>query len=197
MRLEDVVSIRTGAVSVRKKPKEGTIPSHYYKALNLKCLTEEGNIDINHADEYPTKEKLKPELLTQKGDVLIRLSFPYTSVLIDEKTCGLFVPSHFAILRANYQTVLPEYILWFLRRESTYQQILQNSSGSTAFGTISSGFIGSLNIRVLPIKKQKALGQLLLLSNREQELFNLLAKEKAILHRETLNRIYDKFKGEN
>ncbi|MBR6051052.1 MAG: hypothetical protein IKP68_07600 [Clostridia bacterium] len=197
MRLEKVATIRIGAVSVRKKSKEGTIPSHYYKALNLKCLTEEGNIDINFADEYPTEKELKPELLTQKGDVLIRLSFPYTSVLIDEKACGLFVPSHFAILRANPKMILPEYILWFLRRECIYQQILQNSSGSTAFGTISSGFIGSLNIRILPIKKQKALGQLLLLSSREQELLNLLAKEKAILHKETLNIIYDKFKGEN
>ena len=85
----------------------------------------------------------------------------------------------------------------FLRRESTYQQILQNSSGSTAFGTISSGFIGSLNIRIFSKEKQKALGQLLLLSNKEQELLYRLAKEKAVFNKETLNIIYDKFKGEN
>lgn len=197
MRLDEVATVRTGAVTGRKKAEEGMRSSFRYKMLNLKCIAAEGYIDLAFAEEYQAKEKLKPELFTQEGDVLIRLSFPYTSVLIDDNSCGLVVPSHFAIIRANRKEVLPEYILWFLRRESTYQQILQNSSGSTAFGTISSGFIGSLNIRIFPKEKQKALGQLLLLSNKEQELLYRLAKEKAVFNKETLSIIYDKFKGEN
>ena len=184
MRLDEVATVRTGAVIGRKKAEEGVQSSVCYKMLNLKCIAVEGYVDLGVAEEY-------------QGDVLIRLSFPYTSVLIDDNSCGLVVPSHFAIIRANRKKVLPEYILWFLRRESTYQQILQNSSGSTAFGTISSGFIGSLNIRILPMEKQKVLGQLLLLSNKEQELLYHLAKEKATFNKETLNIIYDKFKGEN
>ena len=198
MRLNEIVSVRTGAVTGRKKVEEGQAPSFCYKMLNLKCITSEGHIDLSCLEEYPAKEKLKPEFLTHQGDVLIRLSFPYTSVLIDDKKlCGLLVPSHFAILRADKRKVIPEYILWFLRRESTRQKILQNSSGSTAFGTISSGFIGSLNIRVLSIEKQQALGQLLLLSSKEQELLLRLAKEKATFHKEALNTIYNRFKGEN
>lgn len=197
MRLDEVATVRTGAVTGRKKAEEGTRSSFRYKMLNLKCIAAEGYIDLAFAEEYQAKEKLKPELFAQEGDVLIRLSFPYTSVLIDDNSCGLVVPSHFAIIRANRKEVLPEYILWSLRRESTYQQILQNSSGSTAFGTISSGFIGSLNIRIFSKEKQKALGQLLLLSNKEQELLYRLAKEKAVFNKETLNIIYDKFKGEN
>lgn len=197
MRLDEVATVRTGAVTGRKKAEEGMQSSIRYKMLNLKCIAAEGYIDLGYAEEFRAKEKLKTEFFTQEGDVLIRLSFPYTSVLIDDKYCGLLVPSHFAIVRANRNKALPEYILWFLRRESTYQQILQNSSGSTAFGTISSGFIGSLDIRVLPMKKQQALGQLLLLSNKEQELLYRLAKEKAVFNNEALNNIYDKFKGEN
>lgn len=198
MRLDEAATVRTGAVTGRKKVTDGTVPSVCYKMLNLKCLSPEGYLNLDCADDYPAKEILKKEFFTQKGDVLIRLSFPYAAVLIDDKiACGFLVPSHFAIIRADSKKILPEYILWFLRRESTYQQILQNSSGSTAFGTISSGFIGSLNIRVLPPKKQQALGQLLLLSDKEQELLYRLAKEKAIFNQEALNIIYDKFKGEN
>lgn len=197
MRLDEVATVRTGAVTGRKKAEDGIQSSFRYKMLNLKCIAADGYIDLAFAEKYQAKEKLKLELFTQEGDVLIRLSFPYTSVLIDDNSCGFVVPSHFAIIRANRKKVLPEYILWFLRRESTYQQILQNSSGSTAFGTISSGFFGSLNIRVLSIEKQKALGQLLLLSNKEQELLHRLAKEKAIFNKEALNIIYDKFKGED
>ena len=197
MRLDEVATVRTGAVIGRKKAEEGAPSSFCYKMLNLKCIAAEGYIDLDFAEEYRAKEELKAELFTQKGDVLIRLSFPYTSVLIDDNSYGLVVPSHFAIVRANCKKALPEYILWFLRRESTYQQILQNSSGSTTFGTISSGFIASLNIRNLPMQKQQALGQLLLLSNKEQELLYRLAKEKAVFSKEELNIIYDKFKGEN
>ena len=197
MRLDEVATVRTGAVIGRKKAVEGALSSFCYKMLNLKCIAAEGYIDLDFAEEYRAKEELKAELFTQKGDVLIRLSFPYTSVLIDDNSYGLVVPSHFAIVRANCKKALPEYILWFLRRESTYQQILQNSSGSTTFGTISSGFIASLNIRNLPMQKQQALGQLLLLSNKEQELLYRLAKEKAVFSKEELNIIYDKFKGEN
>ena len=198
MKLDEVAIVRTGAVTGRKKVEEGMQPSFCYKMLNLKCIATEGYLNLDFVEKYPAKEKIKSELFTQKGDVLIRLSSPYTSVLIDdEKFCNLLVPSHFAILRADNKKILPEYILWFLHRESTYQQILQNSSGSTAFGTISSGFIGSLKIRVLPIEKQKALGQLLILSNKEQELLYRLAKAKEAFNKEALNIIYDKFKGEN
>ena len=197
MRLDEVATVRTGAVTGRKKAGDGIQSTFRYKMLNLKCIAADGYIDLAFAEEYQAKEKLKNELFTKEGDVLIRLSFPYTSVLINDNSCGLVVPSHFAIIRANRKKVLPEYILWFLRRESTYQQILQNSSGSTAFGTISSGFVGSLNIRALSIEKQKALGQLLLLLNKEQELLYRLAKEKAIFNKEALNILYDKFKGED
>lgn len=197
VRLDEVATVRTGAVTGRKKAEEGERASFCYKMLNLKCIAAEGYIDFDFAGEYRAKEELNPDFFAQKGDVLIRLSFPYTSVLIDDKSCGLVVPSHFAIIRANRKKVLPEYILWFLRRENTCQQILQNSSGSTAFGTISSGFIGSLNIRIIPKEKQKTLGQLLLLSNKEQELLHRLAKEKAAFNKEALKIIYDKFKGEN
>lgn len=197
MRLDEVSVVRTGAVTGRKKVEDGAQVYFRYKMLNLKCIATEGYLNLDFAEEYSAKEKLKSELFTQNGDVLIRLSFPYSSVLIDdENAVGILVPSHFAIIRADRKKVLPEYILWFLRRESIYQQILQNSSGSTAFGTISSGFIGSMDIRVIPMEKQQALGQLLLLSNKEQKLLHRLAKEKATFNKEALNLMYKKIKGE-
>ena len=97
MRLDEVATVRTGAVTGRKKAEEGMRSSFRYKMLNLKCIAAEGYIDLAFAEEYQAKEKLKPELFTQEGDVLIRLSFPYTSVLIDDNSCGLVVPSHFAV----------------------------------------------------------------------------------------------------
>lgn len=197
MTLDNIACIRTGMVSGRKKAQGNMVDCVQYRLLNLKCIETTGSLNLDYIEDYFAREQLNPDFLTRRGDVLIRLSFPYTTVLIDDdKTVGLLVPSHFAIIRANNAEVLPEYLLWFLRQESTYQQILQNSSGSTAFGTISSGFIGSLNIRVLPLEKQQLIGQLMLLSKKEQDLLSRLAKEKAAFNKEVLNNLFNRFKGE-
>ena len=89
---------------------------------------------------------------------------------------------------------VPEYLYWVLQRDKNRMKILQNSSGSTAFGTISSGLIGSLSVTMLPIQQQKTIGDLLLLSEREQELLRRLAEEKKKYSTYRLNDIYTKMK---
>jgi restriction endonuclease S subunit len=75
--------------------------------------------------------------------------------------------------------------------------MMQNSSGSTAFGTISSGLIASLPITLLPLHEQRIIGDLLRLSEREQELLNKLAEEKKTYNTLLLNQIYDNMKRGN
>lgn len=198
MQLEELASVRTGLVTARKKPKENQRAVKKYKLLNLKCINTTGYLDTRYIEEYSSAEILKSDFLTQKGDILVRLSTPYTAVMIKEKSeCGYLVPSHFAIIRVDKTKALPEYVLWFLKRESTLQKILQNSSGSSAFGTISSGFLASLKIREIPIEKQAVVGKLLLLSEKEQKLLHDLVKQKEIFNRELVNKIYDSFKRGN
>ena len=191
----DVATIRTGVVTARKKRNESSISSYQYQMLNLKCITTEGYINKEYVENYESALPLKLEYLTQMGDILVRLSAPYTAVLIqDQSVCGLVIPSHFAIIRANSRIVLPEYVYWTLGREKINTQIRQNSSGSTAFGTISSGLIANLPIRLLPIEKQRVLGELLKLSEREQELLYRLAEQKEKYNKELINRIYNMIK---
>lgn len=198
MQIQEIASVRTGLVTARKKSKENQQTIKKYSLLNLKCIHPAGYLNTDYTDEYSSTEILKSTFFTQKGDILVRLSAPYTAIMIKEDgECGYLVPSHFAIIRVDKRKALPEYILWFLKRESTHQQILLNSSGSSAFGTISSGFIASLNINKLPIDKQKVIGELLILSENEQELIHNLAKQKEIYNRQLLNKIYDNFKRGN
>lgn len=196
MKLNEITSVRTGAVIGRIRVEPKLKPKFCYKMLNLKCVSQGDYIDTAYIENCFTKEELKNVFFTKMGDVLIRLSSPYTSVIIDdEKNCGLLVPSHYAIIRSDESKVIPEYVLWFLNRENTFQAIIQNSSGSSAFGTISSGFIGDLKINVIPLEKQKIIGQLFTLSNKEQRLLNQLSKEKAKYNKERINEIYKKIKG--
>lgn len=194
-KIGEVATIRTGVVTARKKRDEKSISGYQYQMLNLKCITEEGYINKEYVEIYESALPLKLEYLTQMGDILVRLSAPYTAVLIQEQAlCGLVIPSHFAIIRANTRVVLPEYIYWTLGREKINTLIKQNSSGSTAFGTISSGAIAGLPIRILPIEKQRILGELLKLSEREQELLHRLAEQKGKYNKELIYKIYNTVK---
>ena len=198
MIISDVAVVRTGLVTARKKKTADGSKSFEYALLNLKCISPDGYIDSTQLESYEISEELKDEYLTQHGDILVRLSTPYTAVLIDRsELCGLVVPSHFAIIRVERRYALPEYIFWTLRRDKNRIAMMQNSSGSAAFGTISSGLIASLPITLLPLSEQQILGALMCLFDREQELLDRLSAEKKKYNTLLLNKIYDNMKRGN
>lgn len=198
MTIGEIAVVRTGLVTAREKKKISSSQTCEYRVLNLKCISDEGYIIKAYIEpeEYPIG--LKDDCITQTGDILIRLSAPYTAVLIDQTDlCGIVVPSHFAIIRVDKHYAVPEYIFWSLRRDKNRITMMQNSSGSTAFGTISSGLIASLPITLLPLHEQQIIGDILQLSKREQELLTALAEEKKMYNTLLLNQIYDNMKRGN
>ena len=198
MTINDIAVVRTGLVTARKKKDAASLGTYKYQLLNLKCIANEGYIDKDYIEPYELSEELKDDYLTRMGDILIRLSAPYTAVLINKpELCGIVVPSHFAIIRVDERYALPGYVFWVLRREKNKITMMQNSSGSTAFGTISSGLISSLPITLLPLHEQQIIGELLCLSEREQELLQKLSEEKKTYNTLLLNQIYDNMKRGN
>ena len=191
MTLNDVANIRTGLVAVRKKARIGKKSNCSYKMINLKCISSFGCLDLDNAEDFISVEKLKSEYFTQKNDILVRLSSPYTAVQITkDEECGYIIPSHFAIIRVDERKASSQYILWILQRESTFKKILKNNSGSTAFGTISASFFSELRLKKLPLEKQRAIGMLFTLSNQEQQLIQQLAEEKQKLCKASMQKIY-------
>ena len=198
MTINDIAVVRTGLVTARKKKDATSLGTYKYQLLNLRCIANEGYIDKDYIEPYELSEELKDDYLTRMGDILIRLSAPYTAVLINKpELCGIVVPSHFAIIRVDERCALPGYVFWVLRREKNKITMMQNSSGSTAFGTISSGLISSLPITLLPLHEQQIIGELLCLSEREQELLQKLSEEKKTYNTLLLNQIYDNMKRGN
>ncbi len=198
MLLENIATIRTGVVTTRKKAGEKDPVKYEYKLLNLKCAVPAGYLDLQFTETLPTFEELKTEYFTQMDDILVRLSAPYTVIMITKKEwCGYLVPSHFAIIRVDKTVALPEYILWLLKRDSTRQKILQNISGSGAFGTINSKFFNTLPVRNLTLNKQYVIGQMQILSEKEQELLHELTVQKEIYNKLLVDKIYDSVKRGN
>lgn len=197
MQISDVAEIRTGCVLARKEANVGCA-SREYRALNLKCIDPSGYIRREAIEPFHAQEKLESDVLTHIGDILVRLSYPYTAVLIAEQDLvGLLIPSHFAVVRARQGEAVPEYLYWAIKRQKSLITITQNSSGSTALGTISSGLIGSLTVARLPMEQQRCVGGLARLMDREQELLAKLAALKKIYHACLITETYNRLKRGN
>jgi restriction endonuclease S subunit len=205
MYLGKYTTIRTGLVFSRleQEPaleaiaggsgtREKALPdrsSYKYRALNLKTITEHGQILLTEVIDYFSKKPLKGEYFTHTGDLLLRLSAPYTSVVIKENETDLLVPSHFAIIRANTE-IDPYYLNWWL--ESNRKLFYKFASGGTMMGTLSSGYVAEMQFDPPPLEKQQKIGEMLKLANREQQLLSSLKTKKKLLINTTLNTVINK-----
>lgn len=175
MRLGDVAAVRSGLVLARKQARGQA--EHRYPLLNLRAIKADGIIGMGELEVFDAVESLKPEYLTHAGDIIIRLSTPYTAVLIDEETENMVISSSFAIVRANQQYVLPEYLLWLLNTAKVRQQIYENTTGNM-LGGIKPSFFNDFRLDLLPLGQQQKIASLNELARREVRLMEALASEK-------------------
>ena len=108
MKLGNSATVRSGLVLSRKQARE---PSDIrYPLLNLRSIHPGGYIEADQLDVFDAAEYLSPEYLSQVGDIIVRLTTPYTAILIDEATAGIVISSNFVIIRADRRALLPEYL---------------------------------------------------------------------------------------
>jgi restriction endonuclease S subunit len=149
---------------------------HVCSALSLKALSVDNDINRNLLEPYNAFEPLREEYFTHDNDILMRLSAPYTAVLITECFTGLLVSSHFAIIRAESKHVDSRFLYWWLLQNR--QKFYKMASGGTMMGTISSGYIRKMVFTPPPIELQEKIGTLFQLANREQRLLLRFAEVK-------------------
>ncbi len=191
--LKDIASIRTGVVTSRKRATFDSQNIYEYKLLNLHCIRNDGKLDISSAEPFYANEKLNEDFITKQNDILIRLSAPYSSAIIEQESTNLLVPSHFAIIRLTKSSINPYFVLWQLKQKNVMQLIYRNISGTTQFGTINSGLFADLPIKCISEERQNSFGKLFKLTEKEQELLTRLASEKAKLNRVLMARVFMNF----
>ena len=171
MKLQDLASVRSGLVLSRKQAKE---PVGYpYRSINLRAM--------------------KPEYLSQIGDIIVRLTAPYTAVLVDETTEGMVISSNFVVIRIESEKLLPEYLFWLLNTQSVKRDIYENAT-SNMLGAVNAKFLAEIEMALLPIEEQHKLAQLYLTSRREIRLLRELAEEKERYYAKFLDQTYKKVK---
>jgi restriction endonuclease S subunit len=189
VKLGDIATVRSGLVLSRKLSR---VPTKYrYPLLNLRSIATEGYIDNTFLDVYDAIERLAVDYLTQKNDVVIRLSAPYTSVLIDDETNGMLISSNFAVIRTDNKSISAEYLFWLLNTSKVKRQIFENTS-SNMLGAIKPKFFADFEIDLMPMEDQKKIAALNKLARRERFLLTALAREKEKYYANVIDGLQDK-----
>ncbi len=194
MKLGEIASVRSGLVLSRKLAREN--PAQRYRLLNLRSITPEGYIDMNETDVFDAKETLPGEYLSQVGDIVIRLSAPYTAVLIDEKSEGMVVSSNFVIVRTDPQELLPEFLYWLLNTSEVKHRMFENSS-SNMLGAVKPKFFADYEITPLPIPEQQKIAAINALAKAESKLLRQLANAKEQYYEAILRNTFNEIKRSN
>lgn len=186
MNLGNVAIIRSGLVLSRKETQDSNCVR--YQALNLRSINADGYIEFEKLDQYNAIEKLNPEYLSQIGDVIVRLTSPYTAVLIDEQTAGMVISSNFVIIRTDKQKVLPEYLYWLLNTSPVKRKIFANTS-SNMLGAIHAKYFVDMPIPTTSIQDQRKIAEINSLAKRERQLLLKLVEEKEALYSRLIDQV--------
>lgn len=191
MKLQDLASVRSGLVLSRKQSREPT--PYRYPLINLRCVRPEGSIDLKESDIYEAKEPLKAEYLSQIGDLVVRLTAPYTSVLIDEKTAGMVISSNFVVIRIESNLLLPEYLVWLLNTQKVKRAIYESST-SNVLSAVKAKYFAEFELPLIPLEQQQRIAQINQLARQECRLLKNLAEEKERYYAYIMNQTYKKTK---
>lgn len=194
MKLRNVAQVRSGLVLARKQARSRT--EYRYPLLNLKCIHPNGYIDTSLCELFDSVEYLNPEYLTHKGDIVIRLTIPYTAVLITEDLEGYVIPSSFVVVRTDRSVLLPEYLIWLLNSQKVKKGIYE-STVSNMLGAVKPRYFAEFELDELPFAQQQMMAELNRLAHRESQLLAQLATEKERYYDYVLNQVFSDMKRGN
>ena len=194
MMLGNVAQVRSGLVLARKQARERT--AYRYPLLNLKCIHPSGYIDTDLCEMFDSVECLNPEYLTHKGDVVVRLTIPYTAVLITDELEGYVIPSSFVVIRSDRSVMLPEYLIWLLNSQKVKKQMYEGAV-SNMLGAVKPRYFAEYEIDEIPIPRQRILADLNQLAKREVQLLEKLAAEKGKYYDHVIAHVHNELKRGN
>ena len=139
---------------------------------------DKGKVDSKKLISIDCKKEPKKERLTQECDIVMKLSAPYDSVFITGEEEGLLVSSFCIIIRNDWSTILPNYLLAFCNSDYFMNQIKAKFTGAaTPMATIS--MIQDTKINIYPKKQQKMIGDYYInMCKKEEIMRNIISLEK-------------------
>lgn len=157
--IREVAEINSGLVVSRKKSILEKETKKIYKQLNLRSINKNGYIDINELENLPAKELIDDNYLTHKGDIIVRLTDPFTAVYVTENFENIVVSSNFCIIRCgNRYSGL--FLAYYINSDNAKKILCSNLQGSV-MKNINMSALANLEIPNTPLNKQVMMGKLI------------------------------------
>lgn len=191
VKLEELCSIKTGSPVSRAKAIPEGGEGREVRVLLPKAMQNGLITDDDLAIEIVGD--VKEEHFTHEGDVVIKLSTPFDSVYIDKDHEGIMVTSFGMILRKLSGVELDmQYLSMFLNSPQTNAILAAVSMGQTStMATLKRKTIAVIDIPILPLKRQKLLGDLFReVRGRQAQFRRLIELDDELLNNQLVKAIW-------
>lgn len=185
-RLSDCAEVRSGLVLSRKIAHKKS--ANRYPLLNLKSVNDNATVNLRTLDVFDAAEPLSAEYVTQEDDIIVRMSSPYTAVLIDAVTAGMVVSSNFVIIRCDGWQLLPSYLFWYLNTAAVKKDIRANSARNM-LSAIRPQYFAALKLPLIPLEKQRLIADFHRAARKETALLERLCAEKEKYYQAQLEKL--------
>lgn len=191
MKLGQIAEIRMGLVLTRKKADLEDEIKQSYRLVTLKNIDENGDFNDQPLEDFNSRERLNGSHFTSQGDILVRLSYPYTAVCVGEGRIGLLIPSSFAVIKLRSEDFIPDYVAWYLNSTEVKREYLKHQTG-TAVATTNKSMLSQIEVKAIPKKDQMMIGELQKLFFKEKKLLGKLVEEKRRFYKAVIGSIITK-----
>ena len=177
MKLSDFATLQSGLVLNRKEARSEEETAKYYKRINMRSLSEYGELDRNDLDIFPSVEILDSAVLTQPNDIIVKLFTPIYPTLISEEDKGFIIPSQLVVIRVFDDQVLPEYLQYYLSAPEV-SELMLSIEGWRSQRTIKVSTFADLEIPIPSIEKQKLIAKISAINSQRERLYKELIEEE-------------------
>lgn len=190
MKLREIANIYIGLVVSRLPKCEVGEAGNSYSYFTLSSAEHDQMVDKTKLKDLVTAYDIDEKFLSKKGDIIIGLSSPHSLAYIDHESLGIIVPSQFALIRADSNKVLPEYLIAYLAGDEMRYQVESMAKG-TVVKTIDLSRLCDLPIRLPPLIKQQKIARLHAMIKEENQLNYRYAKLIEKKNNYYLNRLIE------
>ena len=177
MKLSDFATLQSGLVLNRKEARSEEETAKYYKRINMRSLSEYGELDRNDLDIFPSVEILDSAVLTQPNDIIVKLFTPIYPTLISKKDKGFIIPSQLVVIRVFDDQVLPEYLRYYLSAPEV-SDLMLSIEGWRSQRTIKVSTFADLEIPIPSIEKQQLIAKISAINSQRERLYKELIEEE-------------------
>ena len=177
MKLSDFATLQSGLVLNRKEARSEEETAKYYKRINMRSLSEYGELDRDDLDIFPSTEILDSAVLTQPNDIIVKLFTPICPTLISEKDTGFIIPSQLVAIRIFDNQVLPEYLRYYLSAPEV-SDLMLSIEGWRSQRTIKVSTFADLEIPIPSIEKQQLIAKISAINSQRERLYKQLIEEE-------------------